>query len=303
MASFTRLELKTDPALIAEAKLTTTQAEGGRRARSVAAAKANQKRNALAGLEQSLAGVVSIIGLLSVWEIVARWILPWANPQAAILMPAPSAIFSAGWHLGRTGVLLDHAVASTQRVMIAWGAVCLIAIPLGIAMGWWKRFNRYVNPIVEILRPIPPLAWIPISILWFGIGLKQNIFIIMIGAFFPVLINTIHGVRSVDPVLVRAARNFSSSEWTILRRVVVHAAMPNIFTGARIGLGISWAVLVAAELVAATSGLGFMIEDARNFLRTDVIFVGMISIGCMGILMERGLYLLQKRLLVWYHGS
>ena len=254
-------------------------------------------------MEKYVAGVISIAVLLTVWEIVSGWILPWANPLAATLMPTPSAIFLAGWQLGRSGVLFEHAIASTQRVLIAWSSVCLIAIPLGIAMGWWTRFNRYVNPIVELLRPIPPLAWIPISILWFGIGLKQNIFIIMIGAFFPVLINTIHGVRGVDPVLVRAARNFCSSEWTILRRVVLHAALPNIFTGARIGLGISWAVLVAAELVAATSGLGFMIEDARNFLRTDVIFVGMIGIGCMGILMERTLYLLQKRLLVWYHGT
>lgn len=260
-------------------------------------------RTALAEFESRFAGVISIFVVLAVWEIIAHWIIPWINPQSAMLMPAPSAIFAAGWQLGKAGVLWEHALASTKRVMIAWGAVCVIAIPLGIAMGWWKRFNRYLNPIIEILRPIPPLAWIPISILWFGIGLNQNIFIIMIGAFFPILINTIHGVRSVDPVLVRAARNFSSSEWTILRRVVLHAALPNIFTGARIGLGISWAVLVAAELVAATSGLGFMIEDARNFLRTDVIFVGMISIGCMGILMERGLYLLQRRLLVWYHGS
>ncbi len=262
-----------------------------------------RRRYALAELERRFAGALSILILLVIWEVIAHWVIPWINPQSAMLMPAPSAIFLAGWQLGKTGVLWEHALASTKRVMIAWGAVCVLAIPLGIAMGWWKRFNRYLNPIIEILRPIPPLAWIPISILWFGIGLNQNIFIIMIGAFFPILINTIHGVKGVDPVLIRAARNFSSSEWAILRRVVLHAALPNIFTGARIGLGISWAVLVAAELVAATSGLGFMIEDARNFLRTDVIFVGMISIGCMGIIMERGLYLLQKRLLVWYHGT
>lgn len=256
-----------------------------------------------AGIEKYVAGAISITVVILLWELAARWIIPWANPRAAILMPAPSAIFLAGWQLAASGQLWTHMLASTQRVMIAWGAVCLIAIPLGIAMGWWTRFNRYVNPIIELLRPIPPLAWIPISILWFGIGLNQNIFIIMIGCFFPVLLNTIHGVRGVDPVLLRAARNFSASEWTILRRVVLHAALPNIFTGARIGLGVAWMVLVAAELVAATSGLGFMIEDARNFLRTDVIFVGMIAIGCMGILMEWALRLLQKRMLVWYHGS
>ncbi|MEH2511060.1 ABC-type nitrate/sulfonate/bicarbonate transport system permease component [Nitrobacteraceae bacterium AZCC 1564] len=253
-------------------------------------------------IERYLAGAISIGGLLLAWEILSRLILPWLNPRAAILMPPPSLVILTGWELIRSGVLFEHIVASTQRVLIAWGAVCVIAIPLGIAMGWWGRFNRYFNPIIELLRPIPPLAWIPISILWFGIGLQQNIFIIMIGCFFPVLLNTIHGVRGIDPVLIRAARNFCASELMILRRVVLPAALPNIFTGARIGLGVAWMVLVAAELVAATSGLGFMIEDARNFLRTDVIFVGMIAIGFMGIVMEGVLRLIQSRLLVWYHG-
>jgi ABC-type nitrate/sulfonate/bicarbonate transport system permease component len=253
-------------------------------------------------IERYVAGAISIGLLLLAWEVLSRWILPWINPRAAILMPPPSLVVLAGWDSIRSGVLLTNTLASTQRVLIAWGAVCVIAIPLGIAMGWWSRFNSYFNPIIELLRPIPPLAWIPISILWFGIGLEQNIFIIMIGCFFPVLLNTIHGVRSIDPVLIRAARNFCASEFMILRRVVLPAALPNIFTGARIGLGVAWMVLVAAELVAATSGLGFMIEDARNFLRTDVIFVGMIAIGCMGILMEGVLRLIQSRLLVWYHG-
>jgi ABC-type nitrate/sulfonate/bicarbonate transport system permease component len=263
---------------------------------------AQRKNSGFDDVERYIAGTVSICTLLLGWEFLSRWIIPSLNPRAAILMPPPSIIFVAGYEAARSGLLFTHVVASTQRVLLAWGAVCLLAIPLGIAMGWWGRFNRYVNPIVELLRPIPPLAWIPISILWFGIGLQQNIFIIMIGCFFPVLLNTIHGVRGVDPILIRAANNFCASEFKILRRVVLPAALPNIFTGARIGLGVAWMVLVAAELVAATSGLGFMIEDARNFLRTDLIFVGMIAIGCMGILMEGALRLLQKRCLVWYHG-
>ena len=261
-----------------------------------------RQTNWFIAIERYLAGAISIGVLLVAWEVLSRVILPWLNPRAAILMPPPSLVVGAGWELMRSGVLLEHIVASTQRVLIAWGGVCVIAIPLGIAMGWWGRFNSYLNPIIELLRPIPPLAWIPISILWFGIGLQQNIFIIMIGCFFPVLLNTIHGVRGIDPVLIRAARNFCASDFMILRRVVLPAALPNIFTGARIGLGVAWMVLVAAELVAATSGLGFMIEDARNFLRTDVIFVGMIAIGFMGILMEGILRLIQSRLLVWYHG-
>ncbi|MBV9066941.1 MAG: ABC transporter permease [Methylobacteriaceae bacterium] len=252
--------------------------------------------------EKYFASVFSIGSLLLGWEILSRWVLPIVNPRAVVLMPPPSLVFAAGWETLKSGLLFSNIVASTQRVLLAWGATCAVAIPLGISMGWWSRFNRYANPIVELLRPIPPLAWIPISILWFGIGLQQNVFIIMIGCFFPVLLNTIHGVRGVDPVLIRAARNFCMSEYMVLRRVILPASLPSIFTGARIGLGVAWMVLVAAELVAATSGLGFMIEDARNFLRTDVIFVGMITIGCMGILMEGILRILQNRMLGWYHG-
>lgn len=256
-----------------------------------------------ADFEGLLSGVVSIGVLFLFWEILARWLLPALNPRAAQLIPPPTAVFLAGWKAAESGILFSHVLASTRRVLLAWGGVCLIAIPLGIAMGWSTRLSRYASPIVELVRPIPPLAWIPISILWFGIGLTQNVFIIMIGCFFPVLLNTIHGVKGIDPVLIRAARNFGTTPMQMLTKVVLWGAMPSIFTGVRIGLGVAWMVLVAAELVAATSGLGFMIEDARNFLRTDIIFMGMIMIGCMGILMEGLLRLLESHLLVWYKGD
>jgi ABC-type nitrate/sulfonate/bicarbonate transport system permease component len=262
-----------------------------------------RRDSALARIERRFGGLLSIPILFLVWELLARLVLPQLGPQIAILVPAPSLVLYAAYKAALSGDLFMHIWASTQRVLIAWGSVCVIAIPLGIAMGWWPRVNRYINPIVELLRPIPPLAWIPISILWFGIGITQNIFIIMIGVFFPVLLNTIHGVRSIDPVLIRAARNFGASPLKMLSRVVLLGAMPNIFTGMRIGLGVAWMVLVAAELVAAVSGLGFMIMDARNFLQTDVIFMGMIAIGVMGILMEIILRMVERRVLVWYHGA
>jgi len=257
----------------------------------------------MAEVERRFAGVISIGAVFVVWEVLARWILPAFDPQVGILVPAPSLVLVAAFYTAKSGELFGHIIASTERVLLAWGAVCVIAIPLGIAMGWWPRVNRYVNPIVELLRPIPPLAWIPISILWFGIGLTQNVFIIMIGAFFPVLLNTIHGVKGIDPVLIRAALNLGAPPGKLLRRVVFYGALPNIFTGVRIALGVAWMVLVAAELVAAISGLGFMIMDARNFLRTDIIFMGMIAIGCMGILMEYILRRVERGVLVWYHGA
>lgn len=254
-------------------------------------------------IERRYGGIALIGVLLVLWEIAARWIIPQVNPTLAVLIPPPSQVFMAGVEAAQSGDLWAHIVASSKRVLIAWALVVVVAVPLGIAMGWWGRFNRYVDPLIELLRPIPPLAWIPISILWFGIGLTQNLFIIMIGTFFPVLLNTIHGVKSIDPILIRAARNLGAPPMKLLFKVVLQGAMPNIFTGLRVGLGVAWMVLVAAELVAATSGLGFMIQDARNFLRTDVIFMGMFMIGFMGILMDYVLRLVGKPLLAWYHGS
>jgi ABC-type nitrate/sulfonate/bicarbonate transport system permease component len=256
-----------------------------------------------ANLEKRLGGLASIAALMGAWEALARLVLPRLDPLFTILVPPPSLVFMSGVRAAVSGELFQHVLASSQRVLLAWSTVAVIAIPLGIAIGWWPRANRFLGPLIEIVRPIPPIAWIPISILWFGIGMTQNVFIIMIGAFFPVLLNTVHGVRSVDPILIRAALNLGAPPPKLLRKVVLYGALPNIFTGLRIGLGVSWMVLVAAELVAATSGLGFMIEDARNFLRTDVIFMGMVVIGCMGILMERILRRVERALLVWYHGA
>jgi NitT/TauT family transport system permease protein/taurine transport system permease protein len=166
-------------------------------------------------------------------------------------------------------------------------------------MGWSKVVNEQVDPLVEVLRPVPPLAWIPLSILWFGIGDVQNQFIIFLGIFFPVLLNTIMGVRNIEPNLVRAARCLGASEIRVLRRIVLPAALPQIVTGIRVGLGVGWMALVAAELVGANSGLGFLINDARTLLRTDIVIVGMITIGVVGLLIDRTIRVSGRRLMPW----
>ena len=154
-----------------------------------------------------------------------------------------------------------------------------------------------MNPIVELLRPIPPLAWIPLSILWFGLGDGQNEFIIFLGMFFPILINTIMG--NIEPNLVRAARSLGASERRVLTRIVLKGALPQIVTGIRIALGFGWMALVAAELVGANSGLGFLINDARSMLRTDIITVGMLTIGIVGLAIDAGIRALTRRTLPW----
>ncbi len=233
--------------------------------------------------------------LLAAWQYISTSVL---DETTRSLLPAPTAVAAAGWELILSGELYRHLFDSLRREFTAF-CWSLAAIPLGVAMGWWKPVNEQLDPLIEMLRPIPPLAWIPLSILWFGVGDTQNQFIIFLGIFFPILLNTITGVRSVEPNLVRAARCLGGGEGAVLRRVVLRAALPQIVTGIRIGLGVGWMALVAAELVGASSGLGFLINDARTLLRTDIVIVGMIAIGLVGLALDLVIRALSRRALPW----
>jgi len=166
-------------------------------------------------------------------------------------------------------------------------------------MAWWPAVNRQLYPLVEVLRPIPPLAWIPLSILWFGLGDAQNQFIIFLGMFFPLLINTAAGVRLVEEDMLEAAYTLGAPSWKVLWRVVLPQSLPHILTGIRVALGTGWMALVAAELVGASSGLGFLINDARTLLRTDIVVVGMLSIGLAGLAMDLIIGRTALRLFSW----
>ncbi len=248
-----------------------------------------------------LAGLPNLM-LLAVlvlfWQFAAKVWLPRIDANMAVLMPAPSTIAVTAAGMIASGELFYHLMASLTREAAAF-VFAASAIPLGIAMGWWRLVYNQVNPIMEILRPIPPLAWIPLSILWFGIGDEQNEFIIFLGMFFPILVNTIVGVKNIEPNLVRAARSLGAPEYKVLWRIVLKGALPQIITGIRIGLGVGWMALVAAELVGASSGLGFLINDARSMLRTDTISVGMLTIGVIGLLIDTAIRMLSRRLLPW----
>ena len=240
--------------------------------------------------------------VLLLWQFVSGWWLPRVDRQFAVLMPPPSEVFQAAWELARSGELFVHLWASVRRELAAF-AYALVAIPLGVAMGWWPSVHRQVDPVIEMLRPIPPIAWIPLSILWFGIGDQQNQFIIFLGIFFPILVNTIIGVKNIEPNLIRAGRCLGASEWQMLRRVVIPAVLPQLMTGIRVGFGVGWMALVAAELVGATSGLGFLINDARSLLRTDVILVGMFVIGLAGFCIDLLIRRVSRVLLPWSVGA
>ncbi|MBN8982639.1 MAG: ABC transporter permease [Rhizobiales bacterium] len=239
-----------------------------------------------------------LLVLILAWQFASKVWLPSIDPYMAVLMPAPTSIAATAAGMIASGELLFHLMASLKREVVAF-LISLTAIPLGIAMGWWRVVYNQVSPIMEMLRPIPPLAWIPLSILWFGIGDTQNEFIIFLGIFFPILVNTIVGVKNIEPNLVRAARSLGAPEYKVLMRVVFKGALPQIITGIRIGLGVGWMALVAAELVGANSGLGFIINDARSMLRTDIIVVGMLTIGLVGLLIDSLIRGLGRYMLPW----
>jgi len=209
-------------------------------------------------------------------------------------------VFEQAVKLVGNGVLFIHILKSIQRVLIAFIAACVLAIPIGIAIGWWKRIEVMIDPMMEVLRPIPPLAWIPLGILWFGIGDTQNIFIIFLGCFFPVLVNTISGVKGIEKNLIWGAMTLGASQKQIFWEIVLPGSLPFLLTGLRVGLGVGWMCLVAAELVASTKGLGFMIQDARYLLLTERVILGMLVIGLLGFGMDRVMRYLQRRLLPWY---
>jgi ABC-type nitrate/sulfonate/bicarbonate transport system permease component len=198
-------------------------------------------------------------------------------------------------------LLHNHMIYSLYRVALGYAIAALLAIPLGLLMGWAPGLLKIVRPLFEVVRPIPPLAWIPIAILWFGIGIKSAAFIIFLGAFFPILLNTISGVLSIHPILIEAARTLHAKEKDIFLKVLLPGAVPSIFVGMRIGVGIGWMTLVAAEFTGVKEGygLGYMIMTARDIQRPDEILAGMLVIGVIGLLIDIGLRATESRMIRW----
>jgi NitT/TauT family transport system permease protein/taurine transport system permease protein len=241
--------------------------------------------------------------LFLAWQAASTYLLPAIAPYAVTLLPAPTSVVVAFLDLARSGEIVSHIFASLGRVLVAFAVAAAAGVSLGVAMAWWRPVGRMADPIVEFLRPIPPMAWIPLGIVWFGIGNTQNIFIIFIGSIFPIALNTVIGVRRVDRTLIWGALTLGGSRRQILRHIVLPGALPAILTGLRIGLGVGWMTLVASELVAATSGLGFLIEDSRNLLFTERVLLGMVLIGLLGLLMDQVMRALQRTLTPWWAPS
>jgi ABC-type nitrate/sulfonate/bicarbonate transport system permease component len=243
-----------------------------------------------------------LVAFIVVWELVSLY-GQHINPQLDVMLPPPTAVLSAAVDLLQRGVLFTHIFASLYRVLVAVAVASAIGVPLGLAMGWSSRIRAAVDPLLEFIRPIPPLAWIPLSILWFGIGDTQIVYIIFLAAFFPIVLNAMAGARDVDTFLMRAGLSLGANRRELFLTVVLPAALPQIFTGMRIGLGIGWMALVAGELIAAPSGLGYMINNARTVFRSDYILLGMVLIGVLGLALDYLMRQAARLAMPWYRGQ
>jgi len=223
-----------------------------------------------------------LVGVLVValWSASVRW-------TGTKVFPSPLQVVRGLGELWRRGLLLPYLGDSLVRVAVGYGAAVALGVPLGLWLGWSRNLATAVNPVIQLLRPISPIAWIPVAIVLFGIGNLAPIFLVFLGALFPIVVTTQNGVGAVPPMYLRAARNFGLSSGQMVRRVLLPAALPQILSGLRIALGIAWLVVIAAEMIAVDSGLGYLIIDARNAgKRYDLVVAGMLLIGATGLVLD-----------------
>jgi len=243
--------------------------------------------------------VIGVLGFLILWQIAVM--LGWLPSR---YVPMPSRViqlFFAKWtDPNPDGATLGvNIIGSLQVALTGFGLAIVIGVPLGLLMGWFHAFDKFMRPIFEILRPIPPVSWIPITILWMGVGLKAKAFIVFFSAFVPCVINAYTGIKQTSPVLINFSKTCGASNFTIFYKIGIPSAMTMTFAGVRVALGNAWATLVAAEMLAASNGLGYMIQQGRQFARPDIIILGIVVIGAIGVLFTSLLAKIEDKVLGW----
>jgi NitT/TauT family transport system permease protein len=241
--------------------------------------------------------IFGIVSFLAIWTAASFQI------GNTVLLPTPAAVVIGFFELLQDGTLLADVAASMKRVLGGFAIAAVIAVPLALTMAFSRRIGLLLNPVVIFLRPIPPIAWIPIAILWFGIGDPPSYFITAVASFFPIFINSYAGGHAVQPEHLHAARSLGAGPRALFLRIYLPSAMPMIATGLRIGLGQSWMAVVTAELIAAHSGLGYMIQANRLALETGLVLVGMCVIGILGAAMSVVLEVFERKVLVPWKAS
>ena len=263
---------------------------------------------------RDLRGVLVPVALLILWELASR-----TGLVSAVVLPPPSAV-AVKWWSGLlpalpydpgqesylswlfSGEMPHDAASSLSRVVSGFLIGAGLAVPVGLVLGTNDGLYALFNPLLQVLRPIPPIAYIPLAIVWFGLGNPPALFLIALGTFFPVLVNTIAGVRQVDSIYIRAARNLGANSWTMFRRVILPAASPYVLAGMRIGIGTAFIVVIVAEMIAVSDGLGYRILEAREYMWSDKIIGGMLTIGILGLIIDGAMSRLNDHLLRWHRG-
>lgn len=236
------------------------------------------------------AGLLGIVVLLLIWELAARLI--WRDPA---VLPAPTQAIAQAYATLTLSALAGHIGISLFRILAGFAIAAVLGVALGIATGWFRPLSLVLRPLIELLRPIPPLAWIPLAIIWFGLGEPSKVFVIFLGAFFPIFTNAHRGVTMIPSSIIRAARTMDVEGWRLLWKVAVPAAMPDIAVGLRVGFGLAFGILVAAELIAADKGLGYLIMEARQLGNLGVSIFGILLIGIISMLADKQLGIFIQR--------
>src|SRR5262245_5561627 len=265
----------------------------------------SQSARMLAGAHLALRRIAGPLFVLLLWHLASTQ--QWIDPR---FVPSPITVLHAlqEWMFGPTGASpysgtwFMHAGNSAYRVLVGFLLAAGAGVVIGCLIGWFRLFSDLIDPIVQILRPIPITAWVPFAVIFFGIRDGSAFFLIALGAFFPIVVNTASGVAGTPKLLVRAARMLGIRPYMLLPRVVLPAAMPFVFTGLRLGLGLAWVLVIVAEMMAVKSGLGFAMWDAYYFLRLDIIIAAMLSVGALGFLSDLALRLLGRWTLRWSRG-
>ncbi len=243
-------------------------------------------------------GIVFPLAILLLWAVGSE--MEWFNTY---IVPHPVKVINTGLALAENGILIRHLGISLFRVLSGFVITFLIAFPMAVLVGLNKKTFEYLSPFLEFVRHIPPIAMIPLLILWFGIGETSKIAVIILATFFPIFINTVSGISGCDNRLVEVGRTYGFTRWQTLIKIILPQALPSILAGMQLGLGYSWRSLMGAELIAASSGIGYMIIEAEQLSRIDIIFVGIIVIGTLGCGIDYFFLKATNRLLMWEGGN
>jgi len=241
-----------------------------------------------------VARVVGLAGLVALWELLTRtgWV-------PALFLPSPLGVLGAGVEMLRSGELVGHVVTSLGRILLGFALGALGGVAVGLAVGVFGVAEAVGTPLIAATFPIPKIALLPLLILWLGIGEASKIAVITLGVFFPMAINTYAGVRHADPLLLRAAVSFGAGRWSLVRKVMLPAALPMIFAGLKLGAGTSLLLLVAAEMIAANSGIGFLVLNAQNLMETTKLMVGIVLLSLLGLASHYLLTRLERAVIPW----